>query len=262
MIRRKIDIFPVFLMSAFSFLQFYLFFFSDGFEWFGAFCLVYFLIASTVIAFSHHFAHCRPFNNNSAHLLMEFFIGLQTGILPNVWSLHHNVGHHGRYLDQEMDTSPWKKNGVVRNKFEYAASISVNVYRVTLGIAKERGAKIFIKTAMLFGATVITLLWLFYINPLNCILFFVLPMAISLYLAVYATHPHHSGLETDNVFESCRNNLHPFYNFITGNLGYHTAHHYKQGVHWSELPKLHKEIEHLIPEHLINRDKIFKYGRY
>jgi fatty acid desaturase len=41
--------------------------------------------------------------------------------------------------------------------------------------------------------------------------------------------------------------MHPAYNMWTGNLGYHTAHHFRSGVHWSRLPALHKEIEHLIP---------------
>jgi fatty acid desaturase len=38
---------------------------------------------------------------------------------------------------------------------------------------------------------------------------------------------------------------------VTGNLGYHTAHHYKQGVHWSKLPALHEKIKDKIPDNLI-----------
>jgi len=40
------------------------------------------------------------------------------------------------------------------------------------------------------------------------------------------------------------------FNFLTGNLGYHTAHHYKQGLHWSKLPELHASIAHRIPPQL------------
>jgi fatty acid desaturase len=58
-------------------------------------------------------------------------------------------------------------------------------------------------------------------------------------------------LDTDNEFAASRNNLNRFYNVITGNLGYHTAHHHEQGVHWSLLPELHEQIQHKIPADLI-----------
>jgi len=35
---------------------------------------------------------------------------------------------------------------------------------------------------------------------------------------------------------------------LSGNLGYHTAHHYKPGVHWSKLPELHAKIADRIPD--------------
>ena len=76
-------------------------------------------------------------------------------------------------------------------------------------------------------------------------------MVCGLLLTAWTTFDHHSNLETENKFEASRNNMNRFYNLVTGNLGYHTAHHYKQGVHWSVLPELHEKIKHKIPPHLI-----------
>ena len=39
----------------------------------------------------------------------------------------------------------------------------------------------------------------------------------------------------------------PLYNRMTGNLGYHTAHHSEHGLHWSKLPVLHTELAREIP---------------
>ncbi len=84
-------------------------------------------------------------------------------------------------------------------------------------------------------------------KPLAGLFVFVLPMAISLVLTAWATYAHHTGRSTASHFEASNNILHRGYNVLTGNLGYHTAHHYKPGVHWSRLPELHASIAHRIP---------------
>ena len=38
-----------------------------------------------------------------------------------------------------------------------------------------------------------------------------------------------------NHLDASRNNVNPLFNFITCNLGYHTAHHKRPGIHWSEI---------------------------
>ena len=48
-----------------------------------------------------------------------------------------------------------------------------------------------------------------------------------------------------------RNRVNPLYNALTGNLGLHTAHHKRPGLHWSLLPKLHEQIRHQIPKEQI-----------
>ena len=40
---------------------------------------------------------------------------------------------------------------------------------------------------------------------------------------------------------------------ISSKNGYHTAHHHRPGVHWSELPKLHAEHAHKIDPALLQR---------
>jgi fatty acid desaturase len=88
-------------------------------------------------------------------------------------------------------------------------------------------------------------------KPAAGMLLFVLPMIVGLFMTAWATYDHHAGLNTENEFEASFNNVNRWYNLFTGNLGYHTAHHYKQGLHWSKLPQLHEKIKDKIPEKLI-----------
>ncbi|RLA27333.1 MAG: fatty acid desaturase, partial [Gammaproteobacteria bacterium] len=52
-------------------------------------------------------------------------------------------------------------------------------------------------------------------------------------------------------FQASYNNTNRLFNLLTGNLGYHTAHHYRQRLHWSKLPELHEKIKDRIPLELI-----------
>lgn len=73
-------------------------------------------------------------------------------------------------------------------------------------------------------------------------------MITGLFLAVYTTYDHHAGLESESHYESSYNIMAPWYNLITGNLGYHKAHHMKGSLHWSKLPEFHREIAEKIEE--------------
>lgn len=255
------DIIPITCIMVLSALDFAAFFLLDIGYWIAIITLLLIYPKGLVGAWLHNFAHSRPFKSNKLHLVFEFFGGLHSGILPNCWMLHHNIGHHGNYMDQSKDTSNWEKDGKVMNRYWYALYNTILTYPRILKILDDKNKRIRITTKLYMIVTLLTVVTLFMYNPVNATFMFIIPMITTLYLVILATFDHHSGLYTDNIYESCRNNLHPLYNVLTGNLGYHTAHHIKQGLHWSKVPEYHDEIKHLIPEHLINRDKFFKYGK-
>jgi fatty acid desaturase len=82
------------------------------------------------------------------------------------------------------------------------------------------------------------------------IVLFVLPMISSLLFTAWVTYDHHAGIDASNHHEASVNTLNRRFNALTGNLGFHTAHHLRQAVHWSKLPALHRQIAHQIPAHL------------
>jgi fatty acid desaturase len=82
---------------------------------------------------------------------------------------------------------------------------------------------------------------------------FALPMVTSLLFTAWVTHDHHAGLDTQDPYAASMNTLNRRFNQLTGNLGFHTAHHLRPGVHWSNLPALHKELADKIPAELYRR---------
>jgi fatty acid desaturase len=134
----------------------------------------------------------------------------------------------------------------------YTITVAATAYPRAYAVGRKHKAqqRVFVVFAALTWALVATLVAL---KPMAAVFIFVLPMICSMLYTAWVTHDHHAGLSTQDQFHASYNNLNVWFNRITGNLGYHTAHHYRQGVHWSKLPQLHTTIAHHIPAHLYSK---------
>jgi fatty acid desaturase len=233
-------------------IVYFLLYFSLESIWLLAlFWLVMIIPKGKICAWNHHHQHAPTFKKVGLNRILEVFYALHTGVTTNLWLLHHVLGHHHNYLDQTKDESRWqRKSGEVMGEIEYTLNVAGTAYfrGFKVGRRYPKLQRRFVIYTALTLALVALLVWL---KPIPALFLFVLPMISGLLLTSWATYEHHANLSTDNEFEASRNNLNRFYNLTTGNLGYHTAHHYRQGLHWSRLPELHDKIKDTIPEHLI-----------
>jgi fatty acid desaturase len=200
-----------------------------------------------ISAWNHHHQHVTMFRHALPNRLLEVVFGFQTGITSHAWFLHHVVGHHVNYLDQEKDESRWKRaDGSTMGEAEYSLMTTLTAYprAFKVGLRFPKALRVF----LFMGALQVALLGvLFWHNWYNALFIFLLPMFVSLYVTAWATFFHHVGLETKEHAEASYNILHRGYNLLTGNLGYHAAHHAKHGLHWSKLPELHAQMAKDIP---------------
>jgi fatty acid desaturase len=204
-------------------------------------------------AWNHHHQHVPTFRSTALNRLLELCYALHTGVTTNTWLLHHVLGHHQNFLDQDKDESRWKRDdgrsmGVLEYTFTVAATAYPRAYQV------GRRYRAHQRQFLIFSAlTLLVVAGLVIYRPLPGLMLFVLPMICSMLYTAWVTYDHHSGLDTGDHFQASYNNLNRMFNRITGNLGYHTAHHHRQGVHWSKLPAVHARIEHHIPRHLYRK---------
>jgi fatty acid desaturase len=179
---------------------------------------------------------------------LELVYGLQTGMTSNAWVLHHTFGHHLHYLDQTLDESRWKRrDGSTMGPIAYSLEVMFTSYLRAFRVGLERRAQLPVFIGMLL-VTMFVIGVALWFRPLSGLFVFVLAPAASLFITAYATYKHHSGLDTTDPYAASRNIVDPIFNLFTGNLGFHTAHHLKPGVHWSRLPALHRELAPRIPE--------------
>jgi fatty acid desaturase len=207
----------------------------------------------SICAWNHHHQHVPTFRVRVLNRLLEVVYALQTGVTTNGWVLHHVLGHHLNYLDQSLDESAWRKaDGRPMRTVEYTIINALAAYPRAFRVGRKhpRYQRTFASATSIVLAVLAGLLWLDWVNAL---LVFVIPMAAGLIGTVWHTYYHHAGLDAAEHYAASYNITDPVYNLLTGNLGYHTAHHIRPGLHWSRLPQFHARIAHRIPPHLYRR---------
>ncbi|MFK7976682.1 MAG: fatty acid desaturase [Halioglobus sp.] len=251
MFRFSADRLPVFIILALTCVDFYLYLVIDSALWLALYWVLMIFPKLQICAWNHHHQHTRTFHSKPLNRLLEFFYALHTGVTTNLWLLHHVLGHHHNYLDQTKDESRWtRKSGERMTEWEYSWNVALTAYYRGYQVGKKhpKAQREFLFYSAITFAIVAGLVAY---NPVAALFLFVLPMATGLFLTSWVTFDHHAGLSTEDVFAASYSNVGRIYNLLTGNLGYHAAHHYQQGVHWSKLPELHEQIKHRIPSELI-----------
>ena len=251
MFKHSADRIPILCILIVSALDFYLFFTVDNYYVLGIYFFLMILPKSQICAWNHHHQHAPTFRFTVLNRIMEFFYALHTGVTTNLWVLHHNLGHHQHYLDQTKDESRWTRDdGTKMGEMEYSLIITITAYYRGYLVGKKHPEEM--RDFLIFSAITFALLGvLVALKPAAALLLFVFPMITGLFMTAWATYEHHAGLNTDDLYQASFNNTNRWYNLFTGNLGYHTAHHDKRGLHRSNLPQLHEKIKDNIPKELI-----------
>ncbi|MEE9342525.1 MAG: fatty acid desaturase [Gammaproteobacteria bacterium] len=244
--RFSADRLPVAIILSFSLLDFFAFFRMESKVLLATYWLIMIVPKGLICAWNHHHQHRNVFIQKSLNRVLEFFYALHTGVTTNLWLLHHNLGHHKNYLDQTKDQSRWKrKDGSTMGMIEYSIIVTLTAYQRGFQVGKDHPKQ---QKQFLFfsGMTFFIIAGLTLYSPASALFIIILPMISSLLFTSWTTYDHHAGLDTQDEFAASHNKTSRLYNILTGNLGYHTAHHYKQGVHWSKLPEIHEQIKHKI----------------
>ena len=249
--RHPIDALPAgALLSGFA-IQLALFFGADGLAPVAIGALLLFPLLVNLAGTCHNHHHLSTFRHPLANRAFEVVMFLQLGMLPYGYTLHHNLGHHARYLDPQHDPNRWRRaDGTAMGPWEFAARLVLRMYPDAVAIGREHPV-VYRKFLRMLAVCALALGGLLVLDPARAFVLFVLPMPVALLFQAQATWYQHAGLESTDPLAASRSAVGRLYNLRTLNLGYHTAHHLKPGLHWSRLPAFHAEIAARIPEELI-----------
>lgn len=247
------DRLPVAILCGITTLDFALYLAVENVWALCAYWLLMLVPKGVSSAWNHHHQHTPTFRFTPLNRLLELVYALHTGVSTHTWLLHHVLGHHVNYLDQSKDESRWKRaDGSIMGTLEYTVRLALTAYPRAYRVGRRypRLQRVFLAFGVL---TALVLAALVYYRPMQALFLFVLPMACTMLFTAWVTYDHHAGLDTNDKLEASYNIMNRWFNRLTGNLGYHTAHHQSGGVHWSKLPQLHARIAHQIPAHLYRK---------
>ena len=215
---------------------------------------LFFPIQSIAIACNHYHHHWNIFRVPLLNRLYEIILFFQTGTPPFLLTLHHNLGHHAHYLDPQHDTMGWQRaDGSAMHYLEYIARNTARIFSETLAIG-QRYPRILRKYKRMTVICLLPLAVLLYLDLLKTLLVFLLPMGLMLANVIRIGYHQHAELALESHLTASHNNAGVLYNLLTFNSGYHTAHHIKPRLHWSQLPAYHQEIGAHISNGLVTND--------
>jgi len=210
----------------------------------------------TTAVISHNHNHLGIWRSKTLNLVTSYWIAIFYGHPAVAWVPTHNQVHH-KLNNRPGDSSRSPK------WFEGNHLAAILVYPVLTNLEQTKDIKVFFKDlwkrdraafyaaaseyVVFFGMMAALLL----LDWRKTLLFFVIPQQFALFCIQSVNYLQHIETDAFSDWNHSRNFVSRTLNVLLFNNGYHTVHHLKPGVHWSELPRLHAQYAHLIDPSLL-----------
>jgi fatty acid desaturase len=192
----------------------------------------------------HNHLHRGIFHSHRLNLLWRGVLSFgalypASANVPSHNLVHHHFGDDGQpdWADPQHVRFRWN----LLNLIHFPNIAGPNTFA---GVAKwaattrqaSFGRQYLAETIFAFGLTGALLLYDFW--PALC--FVVLPQFYGARCILRINLIQHDGTDTSSEWNHSRNFVGRFFNWIMCNNGYHTIHHNRAGLHWSELAEAHR----------------------
>jgi len=220
----------------------------------------------TAAVISHNHNHVAIWKSRLANLLTSYVISLFYGYPSVGWVPTHNQVHH-KLNNKPGDSSRSPKI------FQGNHILALLVYPAATGIAqthdireflvslwrRDRGA--FWRALSEYGVFLSVMIALCVVDWRRALLFVVVPQQAALFAIQVVNYLQHVETDPYSEWNHSRNFVSPLLNAILFNNGYHTVHHLKPGVHWSQTRQLHARYMDRIDQSLLV-PSLFSYIGY
>jgi len=217
---------------------------------------LFFFFTTAVISHNHN--HLGIWRSRTLNLVTSHVISFFYGHPAVAWVPTHNQVHHklnNRPGDSSRSPKWFRRNHLA----------ALLVYPVLTNAAQTRDIREFLRDLwredrrafweaasqylVFFGAMAVLLV----VDWRKTLVYVVIPQQVAIYLIQCVNYLQHVDTDAFSEWNHSRNFVGFPLNALLFNNGYHTVHHLKPGVHWSQLPQLHAQHADKIDRSLLQR---------
>ncbi|MBC8044691.1 MAG: fatty acid desaturase [Rhizobacter sp.] len=213
-------------------------------------------ISVSVIAHNHN--HVPIWTSRAMNVFQDYWLTLFYGFPAFGWIPTHNRNHHN-LNNKEGDytiTYRYSENNNLITLLTYP-SISSYFQQKPIGdYLKHLWEKDRPRFYLAAGQYVALILWCavaLYIDWRKAVLFILIPHQVALFSVLIFNYIQHVHADEESAVNHSRNFIGTALNVMLFNNGFHTVHHDKSSMHWSETPEAHAKIAHNLDPVLIER---------
>lgn len=200
----------------------------------------------TIAVISHNHNHLGIWKNRYLNLGTNMLLAMYYGTPTVAWVPTHNQTHHKlNFRDGDTSKGPkFFKGNHLLSVLVYPTLCGLDqgpeivAYVKKLGQTNRKAYWMALSEFAVFGVAMLALLLL---DWKKALIYFVIPQQFSLFMIQVFNYVQHVEAGTGTEWNHSRNFVSPVLNALLFNNGYHTVHHWKPGIHWSQTPAVHAE---------------------
>jgi beta-carotene hydroxylase len=212
-------------------------------------------MAISVAVMAHNHNHVPMWKNNTLNTITDYWITLFYGFPAFAWVPTHNRNHH-HYNNREGDytiTYRYSEKNHAGTVLSYPAVSSYFQQTPITSYLQDlwtRNRPRFFQAVLQYVALGLWIVAALLIDWQKALLYVVIPQQVALFSILVFNYVQHVHADEESDYNHSRNFVGPFLNTLLFNNGFHTVHHERANVHWSELPAAHAKVAHLIDDSL------------
>lgn len=196
---------------------------------------------------NHNHQHLPIFNKTILNNFLSILLTILRGHSSSSIKLTHNFNHHN-YMGTTKD---WIRPELAGKGFGLVRLFRFIINSIQeMSIGKKFNEKSFFKgmhwSQLIFEKALVLIFFISLLTffPIKTLLFLLLPWMLGTVFIISVNLLQHEDCDSNSIYNHSRNFTSALGNWLLFNNGYHTIHHMHPSLHWSELPKMHKQLVH------------------